>query len=173
MKLLGVDPGATTGWCLYDEVARRVVAAGQFPSHEVNLPVEAFGADIVVIERPVAHGPTRPAVVECAYTAGRLFEAMLRDWEDGVHELTRREVKLALTAATQRDVVVTDDATAWAALKLLHGGEGCDKKGMALHGVKAHERAALAVVVAWKLIQDAKTAGLASLEARVASEVTK
>jgi predicted secreted protein len=76
-----------------------------------------------------------------------------------VLELTRREVKLALSEATQRDVVVTDDATAWAALKLLHG-DLCDKKGGALHGVKAHERAALAVAVAFALRQ-AKPAEIA------------
>lgn len=160
MKILGIDPGATTGWCVYDTEARRVLAAGQFRGEEVTdeLHRARSNADRVVLERPVAHGPTRPQVVDCAWIAGRLAERLCAE------TLTRREVKLALTAATQRDVVVTDDATAWAALVLLHG-EGSDAKptmrkgvevasGGALGRVTAHERAAVALAVAWELLNE-------------------
>lgn len=162
MKILAVDPGATTGWCVYDTEARRVLAAGQFRGDEVTeeLQRECIKADRVVLERPVAHGPTRPQVVDCAWIAGRLAERLCAE------PLTRREVKLALTAATQRDVVVVDDATAWAALVLLHG-EGSDAKpvtrkgvevspGGALGRVTSHERAAVALAVAWALLNEVR-----------------
>ena len=146
MNVLGIDPGATTGWCLYNDEARRVIASGQFQEH---LRSPAFTqaqcvAQRIVIERPMGYGPTRPQLVDCAWIAGQIKVACKAE------PLTRREVKQILTDATQRDVIVKDDASAWAALKLLHG-EGCDKKGGALHGVKAHERAALAVCVAFAL----------------------
>jgi hypothetical protein len=153
MNILGIDPGVTTGWCIYNTVSRAVISHGQFEtwlSERLRLPHH----HVAVIERPQGYGVTRPQMVDCGYITGRLVERF-----PGAHELTRREVKRILTEATQRDVVVTDDATAWAALKLLHG-EGCDKKGGALHGVRAHERAALAVAVAFALRQ-AKPAGVA------------
>lgn len=164
MKILAVDPGATTGWCVYDTEARRVLAAGQFRGDEVTdeLQRARSSSDRVVLERPVAHGPTRPQVVDCAWIAGRLAERLCAE------PLTRREVKLALTAATQRDVVVKDDATAWAALVLLHG-EGSDAKpvtrkgvevspGGALGRVTSHERAAVALAVAWALLNEVPAA---------------
>jgi hypothetical protein len=149
MRILGIDPGVTSGWCLYDDATRRVLDRGQFAGHTLQ-DVPCLAPTAVVIERPQGYGVTRPQMVDCGYVTGRIVEAMVRLRGQGVLELTRREVKLALSEATQRDVVVTDDATAWAALKLLHG-DLCDKKGGALHGVKAHERAALAVAVAFAL----------------------
>jgi hypothetical protein len=142
--LLGIDPGKATGWCLYDSNARRVLRAGLFPEHlrTPEFTQAETVANLIIIERPVAHGPTRPQVVECAWIAGRLRQAT------GAEELTRLQIKQTLTLATHGEVVVRNDATAWAALQLLHG-DGCDKKGGALHGIRAHERAALAVVVAW------------------------
>lgn len=150
--ILGIDPGTTTGWCLYDTATRRALRSGQF-SESLRSPdftMAEHEATCIVIEKPVAHGPTRPQVVECAWIAGRLAAHTM------AQALTRREIKQALTEATQRDVVVTTDATAWAALKLLHG-YGCDRKGGALWGVKAHERAALAVCVAWGLKNEQPT----------------
>ena len=58
------------------------------------------------------------------------------------------ECKKALTEATHREIVVRNDASAWAALLMLHGGEQAAKKGGPLHGCKSHQRAALAAVVA-------------------------
>lgn len=44
---------------------------------------------------------------------------------------------------------VRDDKTSWQALQVLHGGDKAAKKGGPLHGVKSHQRAALAAVIAW------------------------
>lgn len=156
MRILGIDPGVTSGWCVYDASAKRVSARGQFAGHELDVPHSTLSTlDVVVVERPQGYGHTRPTMVDCGYVTGRLVERVTR-LAHRVVELTRREIKLRLSAATQRDVVVVDDATCWAALKLLHG-EGCDKKGGALHCVKAHERAALAVAVAWMLADASAT----------------
>lgn len=151
MLILGLDPGATSGWVLYDAEAKRVVDCGTFK--ETNAPqelVDDLRHDYCVIERPVAYGPTRPQVVDCAWHAGQLAIVMQ------AIPMTRREVKQLLTEATNRDVRVVDDASAWAALVLLHG-EGSDQKptkkreGGCIGRVTSHERAALALVVAWAI----------------------
>lgn len=152
MLILGLDPGAATGWCLYDSEAKRVVDCGTFRGAEFSsdMTTAVCRASRVVIEKPVAYGPTRPEVVECAWVAGILCHRF------GALVLTRREVKQVLTEATNRDVRVVDDASAWAALVLLHG-EGSDVKptkkreGGCIGRVTSHERAALALVVAWAI----------------------
>lgn len=162
MRILGIDPGATTGWCIYDTEARRVIACGTFREDAIlELPGSAFGnCDAAVIERPVAHGPTRPQVVDCAWIAGQLWRD-LRNLcgRTKAHTMTRLEVRQALTAMSHGTVRVVNDSTAWAALVLMHG-EGSDRKprrkagkviepGGPLGEVKSHARAALAVAVAW------------------------
>ncbi len=150
MNILGIDPGQVSGWCFYDTASRRVVEAGQFEGHECDIPVpKILTAHRVVMERPKGYGPTRPQLVDCGYTAGRLVSDFSQ--HIGVEELTRLEVCKTLTHEVHDAVRVRNDATAWAALKLLHGGDNCHKKGGPLHGVKAHERAALAVAVAWAI----------------------
>jgi hypothetical protein len=168
MIILGLDPGATTGWCSYDTDRRHVINRGTFRGADhTDQDYLAFAPrriDVVVLERPVAHGPTRPQVVDCAWVAGQLVRDALR-WCDRVEVLTRLEIRQTLTAATHGVVRVINDATAWAALKLLHGGDGCDRKprrkkgvvvdeGGPLGGVTGHERAALACAVAWVLRQE-------------------
>lgn len=146
MLILGIDPGATTGWCAYDAVRRSAVASGCFPRDEVP---HGWPPDIVVIERPVAHGPTRPEVVECARIEGMLFERF-----SGVkptHELTRLQVRQRLQAALHGTIRVFNDSTVWAAVVQLHGGAAAAK--IAFPKVKSHARAALAVAVAWTLPQ--------------------
>jgi len=157
MMLIGFDPGMTSGWCAYDTEARLVFAAGQFETFAVPRECLAFRG-LCVVERPEGYGVTRPQMVDCGYFTGRIVEILRRDTDGDVVELTRREVKKILTAATQRDVVVTDDASAWAALKLLHGGESSMAKDgclRALRGFGTHGRAALAVALAWHLSQAA------------------
>lgn len=158
MNILGIDPGATTGWCLYDSVARRVIAAGDFDEHRCAAMWAAccqrkLTVHAIVMERPKGYGPTRPQLVDCGYVAGRIA-GWFTSGGCNVEELTRIEVKNTLREATHGEVSLKNDACVWAALKLLHG-EGCDKKGGALHGVRAHERAALAVAVAWALRETA------------------
>jgi hypothetical protein len=149
VRVLAIDPGATTGWVIYDSEKRCVIERGSFVGHYIVATPMWELCDATVVERPVAHGPTRPQVVDCAYVAGRLTER-LADLDAAVHELTRLDVKKVLTDATFGEVRVKNDATAWAALKLLHG-KRCDKKGGPLHGVRSHERAATALAVAYLL----------------------
>ena len=162
-SILAIDPGMTTGWVFYDSIYHRVYDHGQFREHLHDIPREAlFHAEHVVIEKPVAHGATRPQVVDCAFIAGHLCGQL--DTESGDVELmTRREVCKILTDACSLPTKdrVRNDATAWAALKMLHGPD-CDKRprvkagkvvepGGCLGTVKSHERAALAVAVAYAL----------------------
>lgn len=153
--ILAIDPGATTGWCVYDPDEREVVDYGNFRGADApgKLIEQADAFDVRVIERPVAHGPTRPQVVDCAYVAGILKERL------GCQEITRLQVKQLLTEAVLGEIRVKDDATAWAACVLLHGPDSDRKpkvrKGQVIEpggpigGVRSHERAALALAVAW------------------------
>ena len=159
--LCGIDPGEKTGWCLYDPDARRVVRACTMPV-AAQPPMEFFyGCPAPTrqinfsIERPKGYGVTFPDVVECGITYGMLWERL------AVHPcewIYRRDVCRILSDATNGEVRVRNDSTAWAALCLLHG-DGADKKpktkkgvvvepGGPLAGVRSHERAALAVAVA-------------------------
>ena len=157
MLVLGIDPGATSGWAVYDSDDKRALRSGQFDGAEFS-GVDVSGVEVCVIERPVGYGPTRPELVECGFVAGQLYERLSHDLDMVL--MTRLEVKQALTAATRGEVHVKNDTTAWAALKLLHG-DGCDKKGGALYGVKAHARAALAVAVAFAIRSETAGAALA------------
>ncbi len=164
MIILGIDPGATTGWCLYDSGDRHVIASGS--DRDIGVVAELHHAmllehvDDIAIERPKGYGPTRPQVVDCAYVCGWIA-ATLDAHGFEVHELVRRDVCAILTDAVHGVVRVKNDATAWAALVLLHG-EGSDRKlkkrkgvvveeGGAIGGVTSHARAALAVAVAFAL----------------------
>lgn len=159
--LCGVDPGERTGWCLYDPDARRVVRACTMPvaaQPEDEFFYDSKGRSIhYAIERPKGYGVTYPDVVECGIVFGQLWERLcgnnlFAEW------MLRREVCTILSDATNGEVRVKNDSTAWAALCLLHG-DGADKKpkvkkgvvvepGGPLAGVRSHERAALAVAVA-------------------------
>lgn len=157
MKILGIDPGATTGWCLYCTETKRALAAGDFKGHEWDVPAEiADAADVIAAEKVVPHGPSYPDVVVANYTLGRIVgERRPRE----VEEIPRRTIRKELSVASYGTVRVTNDATAWAALKMLHGGDGCDRKprrrkgeiveeGGPLGRLVSHQRAALAVCVA-------------------------
>lgn len=155
--ILAIDPGAKTGWVTYHVEDERVVDCGTFETCCIDeIPDDAVeSADVVVIERIVAHGPTLPAVVEAAYVCGRIVGEIPRS----VFEFKRHEIRKTLTDATYGEVRVKNDATAWAALVLLHG-EGSDAKprtrkgvevdpGGSIGRVRSHERAALAAAVAY------------------------
>ena len=148
MKVLALDPGATTGWVLYDADAKRVLSSGQFRGHTHESDDDMMpSSKVVVIERPKGYHGSPGAVVDCGYVCGRIVQGF-EERGVKVHEMFRHEIRAVLQEATHGTIRVKNDATAWAALKLLHG-EACDKKGGSLYGVKAHERAALAVAVAW------------------------
>lgn len=147
MIVLGIDPGATTGWVLYDTALRVAIASGDFRGDDVPADVPSVGIDRVVIESlHEPRGNIYPAVVQAGITQGHI-ERQMRGLPQ--QRITRAEVKAVLTEATLREPVVRDDKTAWQALVALHGGEQAAKKGGPLHGVKSHQRAALAAVVAW------------------------
>ncbi len=146
MKILGLDPGETSGWCIYDTDTRRVLGCGEFPSHLLPLDVgDEF--DVAVIERPRGYGPTFPQVVECGYVCGRMVQ-MFTSSDDRCEEMLRYDICRILTDTVHGVVRVKNDATAWAALKLIHG-DGCHRKDGPLHKVSGHARAALAVAVAY------------------------
>lgn len=167
-RILGIDPGATTGWCLYvdTDMGRYVEACGEFDSHKCGSVVHKYAkeADYVVVEslfKP--HGNIYPATVVSAITEGRLVEGIARERGFDPDLMTRHDVKKILTAATHRTMIATDDKTVWRALVLLHG-DGSDRKpkrkggkvvdeGGPLGRVTGHARAALAVAVAYVLRQ--------------------
>lgn len=160
--ILGIDPGTTTGWCIYDEDKQTAIAAGQFDEHHTDFANYTGLVTDVVIERPKGQGPTRPQVVECGITFGRIIEWASRKWHPThVHEMLRYDIKSILSSATHGEIHVKNDATAWAALVLLHGdGSGVKPRsrkgevvdvGGCIGIVKSHERAALAAAVAWSL----------------------
>jgi hypothetical protein len=150
--VLGIDPGATTGWVLYDTDHRTAVSAGLFRGDDVPADVPSCGIDLVVIES--LHDPRGniyPAVVQAGITQGHI-ERQMRGLP--LHRITRSAVKAILTEATLREPVVRDDKTAWQALVALHGegsGNRPTKKqaGGCIGDVTSHQRAALAAVVAW------------------------
>ena len=160
--VLGIDPGATSGWVVYDATKRTAIASGQFEEHHTDFTAYTGSIDHVVIERPKGQGPTRPQVVECGIIFGRLIQWASLKWPaERVHEMLRYQVKSVLSKATHGEVHVRNDATAWAALVLLHGiGSGLKPKtrqgkvtdkGGCIGIVRSHERAALAAAVAWSL----------------------
>lgn len=160
MRVLGIDPGKATGWCVYDAAAARVIDAGTFAEADIpptlidswrGLAVTAAG-----IEQPKGYGPTRPQVVDCAWVAGQLFADVRRAF--GCTPLERITIRRALRDAVQNVINVRDDASVWAALVMLHGDGSGDKRtkgreGGAIGAVSSHERAALAV--AWTVAQRA------------------
>ena len=157
--IAGIDPGsspdkATTGWCFYNPETKVAQASGIFG--EADAPEGLFSqVEVVVIEKPIGYGPTRPTVVAAAIVAGRLYERchlwQMAARSGSVQWMSRREVYKLLTLAVDGVIHVRSDATAWAALLELHGGPTCAKKGGCLYGVRSHARAALAVAVAWSL----------------------
>ncbi len=156
MLILGVDPGETTGWCVYDSDKKAAAPGMVAETCDVDLWPELLTVGLpsgttAVVERPVPQGFTRPQVVECAWIAGRLRERLELALAFTTSDLTRLDVRRRLQAATNGVIQVKNDATVWAALKLLHGGESAAKKGGPLYGVTGHCRAALAVAVAWTL----------------------
>ena len=149
MRILGVDPGVTTGWVIFDTATRTVTDSGEFPDYHITLTSDA---DVCVVEKPVGQGPTRPTMVENGITSGIIWERL--SYGDNLAKwITRLDVKKTLSEATYREPVVVNDTTVRAAMKVLFGADAF-KKGQPLYGVTGtHRLAALAVCVAWDLQQ--------------------
>jgi len=164
MRILGIDPGATTGWCEYRTNTRSVISSCQTDGSAV--PSMDWATDLFVIEKVVPHGASYPQVVEAAWIGGEIA-GYLRGRGKLPFLITRMEVRQALQEAVHGTIKVKDDKTVWAALLALHGGVAAGKKGGLLYGVKSHERAALAVAVAFSL----KAAELPAIAAQPAAPV--
>lgn len=159
MILLGIDPGKTTGWCAYDVEARTVIEGGEFPEHLVAWQGTMTKADAIVIERPRVFPGSPPAMGDCCITAGILWHKLMTLHRRVPLWITRDEVRKRLTKATYGTIHVVNDATTWAALKQVHGGEDSAKKARvkkgkivapagAIGSITSHARAALAAAVA-------------------------
>lgn len=161
--ILGIDPGKVTGWTLYNEAERRVVACGHFPRHQFSTEAwdhvlwSADGKIPVVfesLEQP--RGGIYPAVVLAAIDEGRMREQVLASTGIEPHVISRHDVKRTLSLAVHNEPLVRDDKTTWQALVALHG-PGSDQKRTkdkqegCIGLVTGHERAALAVAVAWAI----------------------
>lgn len=169
MNIVGIDPGATTGWVWYQTGScPKVCGHGQFKGHDVDgMCAHAMRmANVIVIEDLATntHAGIYPQTVAAARTQGFL-EGYCK-WGLGLGEiqrLSRLEVKKTLAGTLLGEFPMKTDANVWAALKELHRRglhpDETVKKGGPLHGVKAHERAALAVAVAFALRQETKQGG--------------
>lgn len=158
MNILAIDPGSvTTGWCSYDLDNRKVIECGEFTGADVPKGVETLieTADHIVIESlREAHATIYGDTVSAAVVCGELIGLVKWKLGRGLNEISRRLVKQALTFATYKEVNVTNDATAWKAMQMLHGPD-CAKKGGALALLRgkdrAHARQALAAGIGWAL----------------------
>ena len=180
MKILGIDPGATIGLCVYDTETRRAVWADQCTALGAAMAGISYarlwkGAEVIGIERARIYGAGGASVANTIEQVGWLLASLGASLPDSsaaivrcgadVHTLERRAVVSALTAAVGQSV--KGDAGVWQALCTLHPGGG--QRPVAgkpatrskpavdaveagpLYGVSSHARAALAV--AWTLGQ--------------------
>jgi len=173
--IIGIDPGATIGLCVYDTTAGQALA-----SLTTRDPVEAVGwvklgadHDAIGIERARIYGAGGASVANTIEQVGWLLASLGASLPDSsaaivrcgadVHTLERRAVVSTLSAAVGQSV--KGDAGVWQALCTLHPGAA--QRPVAakpatrtkpaveaveagpLYGVSSHARAALAV--AWAL----------------------
>jgi hypothetical protein len=138
VKILGIDPGATIGLCVYDTETRRVMYAAQFTGLSdamavVKDPEWWMGCklDAIGIERARIYGAGGASVANTIEQVGWLLASLnahLPDGKDAIQEcgarmvytLERRAVVSALTAAVGQSV--KGDAGVWQALCTLHPG---------------------------------------------------
>lgn len=167
--IVAIDPGNTVGWIIFQPAVRKVLAIGMFPmgvEDAFQPPLEWLDSSVtdIVIEKPIGQGFTRPTMVETGIISGRLYQSVRKASPVQPTWMPRHEVKKILTTATYGEVHVRNDATAWAAIKMMFG-DGCDRKGKKKNptqepgifaGVTSHVRAALALAVAYAYRADSK-----------------
>jgi hypothetical protein len=180
VKILGIDPGATIGLCVYDTETRRVVCSEQYTDliramSQVAYLDDVHNVDAIGIERARIYGAGGASVANTIEQVGWLLASLGASLPDSsaaivrcggdVHTLERRAVVSALSTAVGQSV--KGDAGVWQALCTLHPGAA--QRPVAakpatrtkpsvdaveagpLFGVSSHARAALAV--AWTLGQ--------------------
>lgn len=162
MTIIAVDPGATSGWVAYDEQQRRIVACGHFPRH--HIPQELLDR-VLWVRSPVVfesleepHANIFPATVLSAIDEGRMREQVLAVTGIEPQCISRHCVKQTLSKAVHNEPYCVTDSDVWKALRNLHG-PGSDQKRTKARDegciglATSHERAALAVAVAWAIQQ--------------------
>ena len=162
MTIIAVDPGATSGWVEYAEQQRRVIACGSFPRH--HMPPELLDrvrwlrSPVVFESLEEPRGNIFPAVVTAAIDEGRMREIVLAATGIEPQCISRHDVKQILSKAVHNEPYCQKDSDVWQALCKLHG-PGSDQKRTkdkqegCIGLVTGHERAALAVAVAWAIRQ--------------------
>ena len=178
MVIIGIDPGATIGVCVYDTTASKVLFAGQHRdpveaiNHVRHLDQE-YGSAGIGIERARIYGAGGASVANTIEQVGWLLGQLgallpvgteaVQFCLSGVYTLERRAVVKALSAEMGESV--KGDAGVWQALCRLHPdavrrpvvGKPATRTRAAveaveagpLYGVSSHARSALAV--AWSL----------------------
>ena len=178
MIVIGIDPGATIGVCVYDTTAGCVMYSAQYRdllqvTHYVGAVRQTHVVRAIGIERARIYGAGGASVANTIEQVGWLLASLgasLPDTGDAiaycgasVHTLERRAVVKALS--TEMGESVKGDAGVWQALCRLHPdamrrpvvGKPATRTKPAveaveagpLFGVSSHARAALAV--AWAL----------------------
>lgn len=133
MVIIGIDPGATIGLCVYDTTAGRVLFACDHTdaieayNHVKHLD-EAHDAAAIGIERSRIYGiggnKVADTIEQVGWFVGKLGIQIppgsneVLDCGYSVHLIERRLVTGALTKAIGQTVLT--DAGVWAALKALH-----------------------------------------------------
>ena len=144
--ILCIDPGAKQSGCVLLSSTGEVESAGMRTNPEIiELLREAKRLtehDVLVIEMMENFGKTLGTdALRTVWWSGRFSEAWL-DRAGVLHEMPRREVKLALCGSMR-----AKDPNVRAALIDLYGGEVETKKGGKLGKVKSHAWQALALGV--------------------------
>jgi hypothetical protein len=178
VKILGIDPGATIGLCVYDTEAKRAVFAAQHTDpmeavHHVRHLITVWWPKGIGIERARIYGTggneVANTIEQVGFILGKLAERLpdnsgsICECGGGYYTVTRQAVVSALSVAVGQSV--KGDAGVWQALCTLHPGGGqrpvaakpATRQKPAvdaveagpLFGVSSHARAALAV--AWTL----------------------
>lgn len=179
MIVIGIDPGATIGLCVYDTTAGKAMYSGQYRNllevtHYVGAVRQAHVVRAIGIERARIYGAGGASVANTIEQVGWLLASLGAGLPPGteaiqecgarlVYTLERRAVVKALS--TEMGESVKGDAGVWQALCRVHPdavrrpvvGKPATRTRAAvdaveagpLFGVSSHARAALAV--AWAL----------------------
>lgn len=150
MIVLGIDPGATTGWAEYDTEARRVIRAGNASDYRSVLSGIGPGIDLVAVEMVVLYSipgkdgkPQRGQVGAPVFeTAVRIGQAIEAAWQQGIDaiRISRPQVNRYVTGdgGNKKGACI-------AALKHQIGEPGRKNDPGPTYGVSRHAWDALAV----------------------------
>lgn len=161
-RILGIDPGAKTGWCTYDSERRCVNDSGWFETTLVSWQGEITECDVIVIEKPRVFPGSPPNMGDACINSGILWHKLLTLFGRAPLWLTMNEIRSRLSRATHGEINARNNATVTAALRIVHGDDS-DKRpkikkgkvieeGGPIYVRNNHERDALAA--AWACAQD-------------------